>query len=307
MYKVEKMHIADIIDQTNLYLTPQSLCEIWIKDAKRKDSHKPTAWEIISENERFIYQLMENDYQLYAFLLEHDSEIDKLRFIMVTLRNFRERLELEGKYKISDREKKDIQDGMEAIKKLLKGIDETFVFYNIDEDTNKIVKLMIINTAEESQGKSRKDRNANTKRLEEIEKELALDDIAQGIMAYDFEFTMAFDEKIGAEMRYMAEYNTIINEYGSDFTQLDGNLTATELAGQIDRVKFIDETIRTLWYHIEEVNMDKMLLCSAYRYIDGLELQEIKRNAINEVKNRLEIIRRHIKKNVTITIDKDIH
>ena len=36
MNKVEKMHIADIIDQTNLYLTPQSLCEIWIKDAKRK-------------------------------------------------------------------------------------------------------------------------------------------------------------------------------------------------------------------------------------------------------------------------------
>ena len=61
MYKVEKMHIADIIDQTNLYLTPQSLCEIWIKDAKRKEPHKPTAWEILSQNDNFINHLMENE------------------------------------------------------------------------------------------------------------------------------------------------------------------------------------------------------------------------------------------------------
>lgn len=307
MYKVEKMHIADIIDQTNLYLTPQSLCEIWkSKDPIRENPQKPTAWELISKNENLIYQLNENDHQLYTFLLEHDSEIDKLRFIMVTLRNFKERLGMEDRYKISSQEKKDILEGIEGIKKLLKGINETYVFYNIEEETNKIIRLMIINTAEEVEGKNRKSRNSNVQRLEELEKELELVDVAQGILPYDFEYTIPFDQRIGSEMRYMAEYNTVINEYGSDFSQMDGNLTITDLAGEIDRVKFIDETLKTLWLHIEEVNMDKMLLCSAYRYIDGIELQEIKRNAVSEVKKRLDIIRRHIKKNVAITVFPDI-
>ena len=303
MYKVEKMHIADIIDLTNLYLTPQSLCEIWKTKTVRKEKNgKPTAWELISENERFIYHLSENDQQLYAFLIEHDSEIDKIRFVMVTLRNFKERLGLGYKYKIGAKEMQDIQDGIKGIKQLLKGINETYVFYNIGEETNKINKLMIINTKEVVEGKERRDRNANAERLEKIEEELDLYDLAQGIMAYDFEYTMAFDEKIGAEMRYMAEYNTIINEFGNDFSKFDGNLTVAELASQIDRVKFIEETLRTLWVHIEEVNMDKMLLCAAYRYIDGIEQGEIKKEAISEVKMRLDIIKKHIKKNVTISI-----
>lgn len=307
MYKVEKMHIADIIDETNLYLTPQSLCEIWkSKDAKRENPKKPTAWELISQNENLLQQLNENDHQLYNFLLEHDSEIDKIKFVMVTLRNFKERLGMEDKYKISSREKRDIQEGIDGIKRLLKDVNETYVFYNIEDETNKIIKLMIINSAEEVEGKDRKSRNSNAERLMALEEELDLGDVAQGIMAYDFEYTMAFDPKIGAEMRYMAEYNTIINEYGSDFSQMDPNLTVTDLASKIDRVKFIGETIRTLWLHIEEVNMDKMLLCAAYRYIDGFEEGEIKEGAASEVKNRLEIIRRHIKKNATITIYPDV-
>lgn len=307
MYKVEKMHITDILDKTNLYLTPQSLCEIWkSKDQIRTNPKKPTAWEIIRDNENFIYQLMENDLQLYAFLSEHDSEIDKVKFIMVLLRNYKERLGIAEQFKIGQEEMKDIQEGIEGIKKLLKGINETYVFYNVEENTNKITHLMIINTAEEVEGKSRKTRNSNIQRLEELEKELELVDVAQGILPYDFEHTIAFDKKIGSEMRYMAEYNTVVNEYGSDFSQMDGSLTVTDLAGEIDRVKFIEETLKTLWLHIEEINMDKMLLCSAYRYIDGVELQEIKRNAVNEVKKRLDIIRRHIKKNVTITVYPDM-
>ena len=66
MYKVEKMHMADIIDQTNLYLTPQSLCEIWNKKQERKNPKQPTGWEIIRGNDKFIYELLENHFQLYG-------------------------------------------------------------------------------------------------------------------------------------------------------------------------------------------------------------------------------------------------
>jgi len=307
MNRVEKMHIADIIDQTNLYLTPQSLCEIWkTREQIKTAEQKPTAWDKIRNNEKFINQLMENEYQLYIFLSEHDDEIDKVKFLMVSLRNYKERLNMADRFPISEQEMEDLQEGMAGIKRLLKGINETYVFYNIEEKTNKISYLMIINSAEEVEGKDRKNRNSNIKRLEELESELQLVDIAQGILPYDFEYTISFNKEIGAEMRYMAEYNTVINEYGNDFGQMDGNLTIGDLASKIDRVKFIGETMKTLWLHIEEVNMDKMLLCAAYRYLDGIELQEVKKEAISEIKRRLEIVKKYIKKNVTVTIFPDI-
>ena len=49
-----------------------------------------------------------------------------------------------------------------------------------------------------------------------------------------------------------------------------------------------------------------MLLCAAYRYIDGIEAGEVKKDSISEAKTRLEIIKKHIKKNLTITIYPDI-
>ena len=231
MYRVEKMHIADIIDQTNLFITPQSLCEIWKpREQIKANQYKPSAWDLIRNDKKLISQLMEDEYKLYAFLLEHDSEIDKLKFLMVALRNYKQRLYFAEKYRVKPEEMKDIKDGIEGIKRLLKGVNETYVFYDVEDNTNKITQLMIINSAEEVQGIERKNRNSNSQRLREIEEELELDDIAQGILAYDIEHTLAFDKKVGQDMRYMAEYNTIINEYGSDFRKMEGNLTATELA-----------------------------------------------------------------------------
>ncbi len=297
MNKLEKMSISDIIEQTRLCLSPNSLCEIWKPDS--------IAHEMLLNNDNMADQLINNKYQLYSFILEHENEIDKIKLLVILLKNYKETLDIpEHCQAIDPKELQKIQEGLEATKKLLAGINATYVFYNIDDKTNKITSLLIMNTLEEIQGKKRRDKDSNRKRLEELGKDIGLADVAQGILPRDFEYSIAIDERIGAEMRYMAEYNTLINEYGSNFPDKEEELA--NMASNTDRVKFIGETLITLWIHIEEVNMDKMLLCSAYRYIEGVENREIKKDEIGELKRRLEVIRKHIKKNVTVTIFPDI-
>lgn len=299
MNKLDKMHILDIIGETNIYLTPSSLYEIW----KKPEQSKTPGLDRLKKEPNLARKLIEDEEELLYFLGLHDNEIDKTRFLIILLRNYKIRLSMTDSLKTGPQEIAIIEKAMNGIKKLLKGIDETHVFFNSDKKTHEITHLTIINTKDEIEGKSKE---ANTKRLQELEKELQLADVAQGIFAYDLEFTIATKQQVGADMRKMVELNTVLKEHDYDISKIDRSRTMTDLACEIDRVKFMYETIKTLWLHIEEVNMDKMLLCSAYRYIEGIEDGDIKRDSAGEVKRRLEIIRKHIKKNVSITVFPDI-
>lgn len=306
MSKLEQMLLEEILNETNLYLTANSLYDIWKDEREIIPTNSPTAMQLFRQNRNLAYDLIGDINKLYEFLVKHESEIDKVKFVLVTLRASKERLRASAGFKTSSEEFKSIQQGVIGGSKLLKGINKTYVFHNVESGTNKITHLTVVNTAEEIEGKNRKERNSNLERLAKIEEKLQFPDVVQGILPIDLQWTMAFDENVGYEMRYMAEYNTIIEEYGKNPASIKENATMSELAGEIDRVKFIKETIRTLWLHIEEVNMDKMLLCAAYRYINGVELHEIKKDSVGTVKERLDIIRSQIKKNVTIDIYPDI-
>lgn len=307
MKKIDQMLLEEILNETNLYLTANTLYDIWKDERKSKpDPNNPTALQLFRQDRNLVNDLIGNINYLYEFLVMHENEMDKVKFVLVILRNCKERLKASAGFKTTPEELKSIQDGMVGIKKLLNGINKTYVFQNVESGTKLIKHLTVINTVEEVEGINRKERNSNSDRLAEIEEKLQFPDIVQGILPIDLQWTMAFEENVGYEMRYMAEYNTIINEYGDKLDGVKENISMAELVGEIDRVKFIKETIRTLWLHIEEVNMDKMLLCAAYRYINGVELQEIKKESIDAVKERLDIIRSLIKKNITINIYPDI-
>lgn len=300
MYKVEKMHIADIMEKTNLYLSKQSLYEIWKQPTENaKTSYFPTALELL-ENEEFADRLIDNEMQLYSFLLEHDDEIDKVSFVMTLLRLYKEKLSKEGMVNSDSREIQGVLNGIESIRKLIKDIDKTFVFYNLDERTNQISHLTILNTQEEVKGINRKDKNSNVQRLQEIKKEADFSCIVEAVLPSDLQYIIAFDSQVGAEMRYMIDYNTIVREAGDN---VDGSRSMQELAKEIPAIKFIEESVRTIEMHIEELNMDKLLLCSICRYLSAAKCGLIREEDIPEVKRRVEIARKHIKKNVTIEIE----
>lgn len=306
MNELEKMHISEIIDMTNLFLTPRSLFEIW-KDEEVSDiPENLSGHKILLKNPKLAEELAENEFQLYTFLINHDREIDKFKFVMTLLCNYKERLAMSEGIQITPEEMDMIQKGIKGVKKLLKGIDRTIVHYNMANDGSKISHLTVLNAKEVLEGKSRKERNSNRKRLEALKVDADFVDIIQSIFATDVEYTIAYDTTIGSEIRYMIEYNTVMREYKDRLDEIDTNLPVSKIASQIDRVKFVEEIADDLENHIEEINMDKLLLCSAYRYIEGMEQGWIKKDVAEELKRRLLIIRKHIEKNPKVTIYPDI-
>lgn len=307
MTKLENMHIADIIEKTNLYLTPRTLFNIWKDPDDIPDVPKEISGEqALLEDRKLPDRLVKNEYELYTFLLTHDKEIDRFKFVMTILLNYKERLRMSGGLQLDPEEAVLIQNGIKGIRQLIKGTNQTVVHYNTSRDGNRITHLTIINTKEETEGIERKNRNSNSKRLEEIKRDADFRDIMQGIFTTDIESPIAFDEIIGSDIRYMAEFNTVVREYGDEIETLDKSITVSEAAKKIDRIKFVEEIAIALEQHIEEINIDKLLLCSAYRYIEGLEKGYIKKSGAEEVKRRLEIIRKHIVKNSKVTIYPDI-
>lgn len=305
MNELENMHIADIIDLTNLYLTPRSLFEIWKDEEVLDIPENLSGHKILLKNPKLAEDLAENEFQLYTFLINHDREIDKFRFVMTLLINYKERLAMSGGMKIDSEEMEIMKKGLEGIKKLLKGIDRTIIHYNMANDGREISHLTIVNTKEELEGKNRKERNSNRKKVQALNEELDFVDIIQSIFTSDIEYSIAYDATIGSDIRYMIEYNTVMREYKDRLDEIDRTLPVSKIASQIDRVKFVEEMAKDLENHIEEINMDKLLLCAAYRYIEGMEQGWIKKDAAEELKRRLLIIRKHIEKNPKVTIYPD--
>ena len=307
MKDLEKMHVADIIALTNLYLTPRTLLEIWKEDEELEGiPQKKSAKKMLLENLEYVSELVEDEVYLYQFLVKHDQEIDRFKLLMALLINYKERLSMSGGVKIPQEELEMIQSGIAEVKKLLKGINRTVVHYNVSSDGNQITHLTIINTKEELQGKSRKERNNNAQRLENLEKDIDFIDIMQSIFTADIEYSIAFDPSIGSDIRYMIEYNTVMREYKGKLNEVDTTLPVSTLASKIDRIKFLEEMARALELHIEEINFDKLLLCSAYRFVEGIEQGYIRKDAIEEVRQRLIIMKKHMEKNPKLTVYPDI-
>ena len=297
MDKVEKMHITDIMDMTNLYITSDSLLEIWKDSTETSDVlAEGTALDLFEQNPNLINELLENEFDMYSFLVEHDDEIDKPRFLMTILLNYKERLAMAGSINLDEEELENIKFGIKGIRTLLKGMDKTFVFYNVHEGSNKITDITVINSKEELEGIDRKRKNSNVRRLRELQKDTHLGNLVQALWLSDIEYVVPFEQEIGFSLRYAIEYNSM----------LDGTLDIPqELETEENRVTFIAEMARILEQHIEEVNLDKLLLCSAYRYMKELENNNIKPEEMYVLKERLDTIRKNIIKNVKIEVPPD--
>lgn len=302
MNKVEKMHITDIIDITNFFMDPKSLVEIWKEPTENSGTtHKKTALEIFEEDPNIVLELMENEFELYSFLVEHDEEIDKPRLLMMMLINYKQRLGMLAGLNVDYEEIRNIKNGLNGIKKLLKGMDKTFIFYDTESKNDRILDLIIINSKEEAEGKERKNRNSNNMRLQEIQSDINFGNIIQALWPSDIEFVIPIEKEIGTALRFVIEYNTVLDENGNMPETMQKEYMSS-LIETVDRNKFVVEMARVLELHIEEINMDKLLLCSAYRYIQEIEQGNIEKEDISSLKKRLETLKKHIKKNYTINI-----
>ena len=300
--KIQDFKIANL-QNANLYLTPDSLNSFW--------SDGPVPRTILNQNgipakslianRQFAQQLVQDKQGLLKFLIMHEAEINKEKFLLELLMNYEEKASRE----LSSEEKKEYDEGLREIKKELRGIEETLISYEVDTETGKIVSITVFDIKDIVRGKIRIKKEANVARLQSIEEQENFGNILQSLNMYDIEYIIPLKDKIGKALSFMIKYNTLVKEANCDSKTLEGRIKQygfNTLVEQINNSKFIEDMVETLRKYITEIDLDKLLLCSAIRYIEAMEYKRIDAEDTSEVYRRLQFIRKHLEKGAKITI-----
>lgn len=258
-----------------------------------------------------------NPKELEEFFCKYEDKIDKEKFVLLLIKNYKDNInnigEIEGisnepflpNYK---QENVKIQMRKEYLEKVLertikraKGINKVIGLYVYDEK-EKRYKLDIVDSREIIDGKYR-DRSKKLKRFDEIDSNEVLNNLddshidgetegiewlTQSMLLTDL-YEVFPDEQFGDSIRTMILENKILNENLMTKEELEHLREANSKAyiDMIDSLKFKDilcDTKRVLREYVEYIDIDKLLMISAYRFRNLLENKEIKPEDIMTVK-----------------------
>lgn len=294
MGKLEKMDISEIIEKTHLYLYSNDTRKIWIEGTPAR----------IVEAGIKLLEMIDDREGLVEFMTNYGRFIDKTRFLLAIANSYQIRL----KSHIDPNEREELEKGLANARKLLGKIDETYVFLEKEEKTHIVESITVFNTREVSRGISRKSRNDNEERLVELKEKIHFGNVVQAIFRADIEHTVMSEPQIGTAFRRVIEYNSIAKIIKDDAEALQNlrKIDIRELADMEPHETFVYETISLLEKYIEEVDFDKLLLCAGRNYIKWAELRAVKKEDVEQLRQRLEVIKSLIRrKNVKVPEDKE--
>ena len=307
MKKLEEMRLAEILSQLGVCLARRSLYDIWKDDSMnipvQKTESNPEgkhALEILYTG-NYADEFSEDTKKLGRFLFEHEEEIDNIKLVMTILRNYKEAL---ASNKLSPEIARQYEKYISVARKMLKGIDKTFVHYTWEDRIGRIEELIITDTKSESEGKPRARKLKNIERLAALEREENLGNITQALTTLDVGYIIPYQKEVGVELRFMIEYNSLLNTVNGDHKRLSQLIKIKgfdKLVAETDGSEFIEEMTMRIREYIEEIDIDRMLLCAGLRYLEGIERGGINRKNAPEVYRRLAVIQKHLKKNAEIS------
>lgn len=314
MSKVIKMSLKDILKRTDVIMRENDI--VYICDDIN----------VIKEFVSKFKNGVDNRKEVKKFLIENEKHINKEKFILLTVKNYKDNLAvLENELpKYTERLSSENtpesfsklasihmqihqqKENLENAIKIGKGIETVFSYYYYDEK-EKRYKVGIADSREIIDG--RKINTRATKRFDEVdlnfkggdpEDKNGLEYVLQSLLLTDL-YNVFPNEQIGTEIRMMILENQAIRLGVKTKSELE-NLKALEkyeeYANIIDNINFeglLPEIKKTLREYSEYIDMDKLLLISAYRFCEALENGSVKESAYSNVKVILEEILKNIK------------
>ena len=317
MGRINKMSLKAIIAETDLMLRPNDI--IYISNSEK----------IIDKYIELCKTAVSNGNEIKKLLIENDEHIDKERFILLTVKNYKENIKMLQKYIIDLKEQHSYEKSKESFEritdmyvqlhqqkenlekaiKLGKGIEAVYSSYYYDEK-EKRYRVEVTDSRELIDGKKTNFSKA-LKKFDQVdlsfkggksEELLGMEYVLQSILLTDL-YNVFPNEDMGNFIRTMILENQVISKGLKTKDQLEllkTTQTYKEYADLIDSVTFeglfpyIKETLRE---YAEYIDMDKLLLISAYRFYEALENGYIKENIHNGVKEILQGILVNIKLN----------
>lgn len=290
--EIKKMTINQLIQQIGIALQPQDVIEMI--DISRED--------LITEFHKGFRSIEEDEYPRYLinFLREHEDAIDKVSMVMLTLENYNEILsENESRLVKSEYTEQIIRWKNRAIE-ILKDVNKK-IYMLQDEEKEKKVKVKVIGSQEIITGNGRK---KNSKKLADMEKEgLTLVDLLTSLCLSDLEEVIC-NRELGELIRFQGFSNAAVKKglisKDSKYRIVDTQEKIDELVKQISASEVLPEVEEIMKQNIAYIDLDKLLLCSAYRYLEYLEEiseKEVPELLRREVKRILEAIQKSLKGN----------
>ena len=315
MSRVSKMSLKEILKEVYLLLRNDDII------------HFCNNIQVVEEYLEKFSDGNEKKDEIEKFLIENEEYIDKEKFVLLMVLNYRENIKLieqqidilKKQYSIMD--SKDFfeksstyhiqlheqKPNYEKAKKLAKGINKVLIYYYYNEEQKKF-NLDVIDSKDLLEG-IKTSRSKAQKRFDEVDSnfkdkdtdELGLEYVLQSIILTDFS-NIFVDEQFGDYVRTMILENAVLEtgikanelevlrniEFDSEYRQLVENVDFENLLPSIKN---------TLREYAQYLDMDKLLLVSAYRFEEGLEGRYIEDNRCLSVKEILQAILASIKSN----------
>lgn len=310
MSRVNKMSLKEILEEVQLILRENDIA-------------------IFCDNYDVIREFIENftkgpnkKENINKFLIDNEEHIDKEKLILLTVLNYRENLKLidEKKNELLKNpeanfpqianlhiEKEEQIRNLERAIKIGKGMETFLSFYYYDEK-EKRYKIDIIDSREYIDKKNVSN-TKNLKRFNEIDlnlkngnqkESLGMEYIIQSILLTDL-YQICATEQIGNDIRTMILENEVIKKGLKTKEELQALKTienCNDYTNLVDNIKFQDmlpDIKDTLKEYVKYIDIDKLLLISAYRFNEGLENGYIHPELVVSVKEILRGILLHIK------------
>lgn len=278
---------------------------------------------------------VEDTKEVKEFLIEHEESIDKEKFILLTVKNYKDNIELLEKKLLkytnqfsTDNTTENFsrlanlhvqthqqKENLERALKLCKGIEKVLTYYYYDE-TEKRYRVGVVDSRKVIDGK--KTNLKSIKRFDEIDlnfkggnpnEKYGLEYVLQSLLLTDL-YHVFPDEQFGTQIRTMILENQVIELGIKSKAELE-SLKVLELyddyvntTEDLDFDALLPKVKETLREYAEYIDMDKLLITSAYRFCEALEEKSISESALLDVKELLKGIIENIKnKNTFISCD----
>lgn len=314
MSKVIKMSLKDILKRTDVIMRENDI--VYICDDIN----------VIKEFVSKFKNGVDNRQEVKKFLIENEKYINKEKFILLIVKNYKDNLALLDKKLPKYTEKLSNESTPESFSKLAgihmqihqqkenlenaikigKGIETIFSYYYYDE-YEKRYRVGIVDSREVID--ERKINNRATKRFDEVdlnfkggdpEEKYGLEYLLQALLLTDL-YNVFPSEQLGNEVRTMILENQVIKSGIKTREELEELKTLEkyeEYANIIDNINFeglLPEIKKTLREYSEYIDMDKLLLISAYRFCEALENGTVSEKVHSNVKEILDGILKNIK------------
>lgn len=316
---VSKMSLKEILDEIELMLRENDIV-YFCDDA-----------EVILE---FIRKYNKENRpkadEVREYLIAHEDVIDKEKLVLLIAKNYMDNIELMEERMREVRLQQRNHENEEELTSLLvqnriqraqlsdiirmgKGMNTCITFYYYDENENR--NIVSVLDSEEVIDRKPKNKSKNLRRLKAIDeffnkegsdKDVGLEYIMQSILLTDL-CAIFPTEKFGSDIRIMVIENELMRRGIKSFEELQA-LRTPENAEKYNEV--IDETDfkgilpylkQTLMEYSAYVDVDALLLVSAYRFYTQLENNFIDPNSFKNTRDLLEGILKNVKPNSAIS------